>query len=165
MSLKFRDAADGDRHFISAAWIDSYRTAHAAGMIAMHRWRQVMTVEIADILLRKGVRSIVAYHPDIAPPADLYGFIVIERGVRMPTRVRDGKWRTEVRADDRPLVHYVFVKQPYRLSGIALALFREAGVNPAERFLYSCKTSAVTKLASKIPSAEWNPLIARYPKG
>jgi hypothetical protein len=57
----------------------------------------------------------------------------------------------------------VYVKEPYRRGGIARGLFAAAGVDPRERFFYTCKTGIGAELArSKASRAEWRPLIARY---
>jgi hypothetical protein len=127
------------------SWLDSYRTSHAAGMIAMQDWRVVMTRQVQLILARPGVEVHVAYHPgDTDHVADLYGWLCLERG-------------------DPPLVVYCYTKQHYRrIFGIQRGLFAAAGIDPNSRFEYAAKTGVVSKLASKIPNARWNPLRIRF---
>ena len=63
-----------------------------------------------------------------------------------------------------PIVHYVYVKGPYRKSGYARGLFAALGVDPDGRFEYTCRTGIVRVLLHKVPRADWNPLAARFPK-
>jgi hypothetical protein len=63
-------------------------------------------------------------------------------------------------------VHFVFVKSHVRGHGVARALFKVAGIDAQQPFLYTCKTSNVSKLekAGVMPRARWFPLSARFPK-
>ena len=132
-----------DRVFVIRSWIDSYRTAHSAGMIAMRDWIDVMAPQVERVLARRGCRVWVAHHGDAEPGADLYGWLAAETA-----------------AD--PLVHYCYVKQAYRRMGIARGLLRLAEIDPTRRFRYSCKTGVVSKLGAQIPYAVWTPLVVRY---
>jgi GNAT superfamily N-acetyltransferase len=130
--------------FVVDSFIDSFRTSHAAGLIAMEDWRVVMTRQLALLFARTGVEIHVAYHPgDTDHVADLYGWLGVEQG-------------------KPPLVLYAYVKQPYRRMGIATALLAAAGINAADTFEYAAKTGVVTKLTAKLPNARWNPLRARF---
>lgn len=169
-SLDFRPADEADAAFIVDSWVSSYRNAYAAGMVSMHDWRPVMSSQVKRVLSRPGVQVIVACHPTEQDGAtDLYGWIAFERDYQIPRRtstVRNGRrlHTTEMVSADEPLVHYVFVKQPYRRMGIARGLFSAAGIDPAKPFRYTCKTAMVRKLAGQIPGSEWAPLIARFDK-
>lgn len=158
-SLAFRLAKEADMPLVVDSWIDSYRTAHAAGLIPMAIWRETMERVLFDhVFPRRGVEIWVAYHPgEEGTKADLYGWIAIERNVVIPSR-------HGTKEIPSPLVHYVFVKQAYRRLGIARGLFRAAGVSLAEPFFYSCKTGVVSELKDKAPCARWAPLIVRFPK-
>lgn len=147
MTIAFRNAELRDRSLIVSGWSSSLRDAHAAGLIAMDDWAEVMHRQIVQILDRgDACTTIVAYETDEEPGSlvDLYGFIAAD--------VRD----------PRPLVFYVFVKQGYRRAGVARGLFRAAGIDPAKPFDYACKTGASARLVNKIPLAAWHPLRARY---
>ncbi len=164
MSLAYRRAEERDTPLIVDAWLESYRNSHAAGMVQMNAWRDVMGPQVEAVLNRAGVQTWVAFKPG-ADVADLYGWIATERDYKMPVRERiNGLWEERLVPATAPLVHYVYVKQAYRRLGIARGLFRNAGVDPADEFIYSCKTPVVATLSSKVPLARWNPLICRYPK-
>jgi GNAT superfamily N-acetyltransferase len=146
VSLAYRPAEVDDLVCIVGNWIDSFRSAHAAGMIAMADWKAVMTPQIRRVLARQNVEAFVAHHPgETDHVADIYGWIAVERG------------------HAQPLVHYCYVKSAYRKQGIARGLFRAAAIDPAKPFFYTCKTYVIHELRSKslILSARWQPLIAR----
>lgn len=163
--LAYRLATKADLRLVVDSWVSSYRTAHAAGMIAMDDWRAIMCSQVSKVIARPDVEVWVAYKPGELPPADLYGWIAVERGYDVPIAFKTGsRWDRQLAKSDTPLVHYLYVIEGYRGCGLSRRLFAAAGVNPEKEFLYSCKTGFVTKLASKIPLAKWMPLIARYPK-
>ena len=143
-ALAYRPAADQDRDFVINSWLYSYRTAHAAGLIAMGDWPAVMVPQLEKILARPGASVIVAHRPgEEDSRADIYGWIATETG------------------HERPLVHYCYVKQPYRRLGIARGLMAASGVG--DDFMYSCKTAIASKVSHRIPRARWSPLVVRFP--
>lgn len=145
-SLAYRLARDHDRPLIVESWLSSYRTAHAAGLIAMDDWHAVMLPQIERVLARPDCATHVAYHPgEDLPGADLYGWIAAE-----PT-------------DAGPLVHYCYVKVAYRRMGIASGLLAAAGVDRAQPWSYSCKTGVVSSLPLGV--GRWRPLVARFAPG
>lgn len=164
--LAFREATELDLPFVVSSWVDSYRTAHAAGMIPMPLYERMMRECVAWVLSRPGMKIWVAYRPGEDPElkTDLYGWLAVESDVMTPVRVRkDGKWTEELVPAGLPLVHYCFTKQAYRRLGIARALLTAAGVPSGKPFLYACKTALVSQLP--LPGgSRWTPLIARYPK-
>lgn len=146
MIATYRRAREADLKFICYSWVRSYRTAHAAGMIADEDWRDVMTPQVVRVMGRPAVELWVACHPeDTDPIADLYGWIAVEHG------------------HDLPLVHYIYVKLSVRREGLARGLFAVAGVRPLEPFFHTCKTgdSSSKGLRLRTPQAEWKPSIAR----
>lgn len=161
--LEYRLANEADRKFLVGSWVDSYRTSHAAGMISMDDWDAVMAPQVKKVLARDGVLVHVAYAPAELEGNDLYGWVAVERDYHIPT-ARKVSGRRVLADAHSPLVHYVFVKQPYRRMGIARGLLRAAGVSTDDEFLYSCRTAVIGKLASQIPKARWAPLVARHPK-
>lgn len=164
--LDYRRAEERDLRLVVGTWVGSYRTAHAAGMICMADWRDVMEKQVARVLERPDVEVWVAYNPqEESTRGDLYGWIAVERNYQVPVRERvDGRWVESLNPSWAPLVHYVYVKQPYRLLGIARGLFLAAHVSLESEFLFSCKTPVVSKVEHRIPLAHWAPLICRYPK-
>lgn len=181
--IRYRPAVASDIQFILRTWIDSFKSAHGAGILRIdeltvpcecerpirYDFSAVMEVTLAALLQRPGLTTWVAHNPRERPPHDLYGYLVAERGANVPSYVRgdDGEYAMKVASSDEPLVHYVFVKRVYRMHGIARALFEHAGIDPAAPYLYSCKTSNVSKLekAGKLPrGARWFPLSVRFAK-
>ena len=145
-SIAYRRATREDMALVVDSFIESFRTAHSAGLIAMDDWRTVMVRQLGLILARPGVEIHVAYHPgDTDHVADVYGWLAVEK------------------TEPLPFVLYAYVKQAYRRLGVARGLFMAAGVHPRSSFEYAAKTGIVTKLIPKIPGAKWNPLRARFP--
>jgi hypothetical protein len=142
--------SEADRDFTIATWSSSYKNAHTAGMIASEDWPTVMHAAIRKLLGRPTTRAIVAYEP----PDFLYGFIAGD--VSGPV----------------PVIYYAYVKDPYRSSPRgdgtrsgprhARGLFGALGVDPEGPFLYTCRTSIVTRIAHKIRHAKFVPAAARY---
>lgn len=167
MTLAFRDAEEADLPLVIGSWLSSFRCAHAAGMISMGDWHDVMTRQIERVIARPDCHVIVAYNPDEDDKRlDLHGWLCFERHYQVMQRVHDarGRWVEQLVETDTPLIHYCFVKQAFRRLGIARALLKAAKIDPARDMNYTCRTSAVTKLASKVPRAKWHPLIARFEK-
>lgn len=184
--IEYRKAGAGDVQFILKSWIDSFKGAHGAGILSIpefvipqackcgenipvrYDFAAVMDVTLARLLQRPGCTAWVAHNPRERSPHDLYGFIVAETAPNVPTYIRgsDDSFELKVEAGTDPLVHFVFVKRVYRRLGIARALFKVAGVDPQGAYLYTCKTSNVSKLekAGVMPKARWFPLSARFPK-
>lgn len=166
MSLKIRSATEQDLRMVVATWSDSFRLTHAAGLIAVDDWRDVMEAQIRKVLARPGVTTLVAYHPgETDGRRDLYGWLAVERDYLVPTHTRvNGRWVDQVVASWCPLVHYAYTLRDYREHGVQRALWRAANVDPAAEFFYTCRTPAVSRVAHKILRAQWKPLIARFPK-
>lgn len=142
--IEHRSMEDGDRAFVADSWIRSYRLSHAAGMIAMQDWRSVMSQAIDRVLSRPGVRVLVAHLP-WEDSVGILGWMAYERTESGP-----------------PLVHYIYVKQAYRKSGVARGLFAKADIDPDSLFHYTCKTSVVHRIRNRIPNSHWTPLSARF---
>lgn len=141
-ALAYRPATEPDARFILGSWLASYRNAHQAGLISRERWNDVMGIELRDVLLRPGCVTRIAYNPGAADPGlDAYGWIAGEPSRR------------------EPLVHYCYVKHPYRRMGIARGLLAALGIDPRREFHYTCRTKVVSQLP--IPMGRHRPLIAR----
>jgi GNAT superfamily N-acetyltransferase len=165
MSVAIRRAIATDYPLVIDNWLKSYRKSHAAGLIAMDDWDAVMSDQLAKILARPGVSVLVAFKPGAAAGTEVYGWLAVERDFLVrKSRRRGGVWEKTLRPSGQPLVHYVYTLQMYRERGIATALFRAAGIDRGDSFLFTCKTGISTRLAAKCPRANWEPMIARYPK-
>lgn len=164
-TLTYRQAGPEDLPLIYDSWSSSYRNAHVAGPCPIHLWKPFMAACVEFFLSRPGVQAFVAFDPSAPKGAETFGWIAVEREVRLASRRRcSGGWETVMEVTDMPLVHYVYVKHAYRRNGIARGLLWASGVDPSKPFLYNCRTGIVSKLHEKIPQARWAPLIARYPK-
>jgi GNAT superfamily N-acetyltransferase len=123
-----------ERDPILSSWLQSYRTADAAGLISEKRWGKVMSTEMNSILAR--ARVVVARGDD---PGTFYGWVAFERP---------------------GLLHYVYVWLPYRGRGVARALVRGAGLR--EPFFYSCETERGEEIADAMnPRPIFRPQLAR----
>jgi len=154
--LGTHDEPGPDRRFVVDAWVSTYRDAFTAGMIQVEDWYAIMIPQIAKVLTKPDVRTVVATVAGATDRiADLTGFIVADTD------------------EDPPLVYYVFAKEHYRRGGrgrlwggpgIARGLFEAIGVDPARPFNYVCSTPMCRTLERKIPLARWRPLHGRFPK-
>jgi len=166
--LTFRQGEERDLPFVEDAFVSSYRTAHAAGLVPMPYWEEQARRNWRWVLARPGVEVIVACHPTEGQESrtDIYGFIVLERDVWIPTRLRrDGQWVEELAPAGCPVVHFVYCKAAYRRHGIGRLLFKAARVDLSGRFIASCKTGLSSQLEKKCaPFVVFNPLPARYAK-
>ena len=146
MNVAHRSAtrASSERQFMITTWASSYKKSFAAGIITSEDWPAVMHQQLGKILDRAGARAIIAYEKSDADY--FYGWIAGDT------------------TDAVPIVYYVYVKEPYRRSGIARGLFSALGVEPGAYFVHVCETPKSIELASKIPRARFNPLEVRYPK-
>lgn len=146
MALCYRLAEPEDLRFVLESFLDSFKSSHAAGLVCMDDWREVMAPQLAKILARRSVEIWVAYNPGAENPrANIYGWLAHEKG-----------WT-------QPYVIYCYVKLGYRKKGLARRLFKKAGIDPAEPFEYAAKTSMLTRkrLRAAIPMASWKPLRIR----
>lgn len=142
MTIAYRNAVVTDVPFIVSSWSRSYKESRSAGMIASDDWESVMHPQIRKVLARSGTRAIVAI--ESTDPDFLYGWIA-------------GNMSGSI-----PVVFYTYVKESYRRAGYARGLLRDLGVDPSQRFAYTCWTPVILKLATKIPFAKHNPNHARY---
>lgn len=148
MTIAFRPAAGADsedRRFIIATWSSSWKRSHSAGLIRSDRWAALMRPEFDGHLDRDGTRAVIACDGD--DPNYFYGWIAGDM------------------SEATPVIFYVYVKEPYRRTGIARRLFEALGVDPAMRFVYVCEPAHDKHaLLRKVPSSRFNPNEVRYPK-
>lgn len=152
MSVEYREADPADpedSRFVIDSWISSFRTAHAAGLVLMKDWHDVMWSQIQQVIARPRVRTLLAV--DDRDHNFFYGFLTYEP------------------AAQPAYVYYAYTKETYRRArgrvfdtGVATGLFEHAGIDPRRSFGYACKTPMVARLAAKIPCAKWDPLPARF---
>ena len=147
MRLAFRPAAgrgSEDRRFIVSTWSSSYKKSHSAGVIHTDDWATMMHPQFERHLDRLDARAVIVYEK--SDPGFYYGWIAGDT------------------SESTPVVFYVYCKEAYRRTGIARALFKAFGVDPAGYFVYVCGTPDAIQLQRKIPRARFNPNEIRYPK-
>ncbi|MCA1833031.1 MAG: hypothetical protein ABR520_11215 [Mycobacteriales bacterium] len=156
-----------DRAFVIATWSSSYKSSHFAGMIAAEDWATVMHAQIGKLLDRPDTRTLVAR----GGRDFLYGFIAGDPDLRV-TLSEPAGGRRWVDVEYVGVVHYVYVKDAFRSEAhpdgsrggprIARGLLGALGIEPAQPFLYTCRTGVVARLQEKIPRARFAPAAARY---
>lgn len=145
MTIAFRPAAPRDQALVIAAWETSYRKAHTAGMILMDDWADIMREQIAKVLARSYVKTVVAYEDtDPNPDTELLAFAVAEPDYRPP------------------ILYYVYTKESYRRSGIARRLLGALDIDPRKPLAFVCSTPIVPRISPSMPMAKWMPLLGRY---
>jgi hypothetical protein len=154
VTVAYRDMDSRDERFVVDSWAKSFRESDHAGLIQNADWFAIMIPQLEKLVRMKGVSVTVAYDPKTQRAADIYGWICTER--------------LTTRGEAVPLVFYVFVKNAYRMHGIARGLFRAAGVDLADAFVYACKTYVVEELERSralkrmAPSARYAPMAGRH---
>jgi len=126
-----------DRAFVLSAWSSSLRSSRDVPLIPMSMWASVMRPVLEHMLDRTTAGTLVA-HGEV-----LQGFICVEPNY----------------------VLYLYVAQPFRRLGIARALLAAAGIDPAQRFGYACRTRASWQLLQvhrKAPLAAYDPFHVRF---
>ncbi len=146
-SVAYREAGDGDQAFIMDSWLRSCKHSRYVGPIPMDEYTATMSKWVGNILKRDGVQLILAVNPEFED--QIFGFICVERGFRFP------------------VVHYCYVKQPYRKLGIARGLFEASNISldGEFQFTFNCRDMDHSQnRKGKFPNAKWTPLYARFPK-
>jgi len=99
--IAFRQPTEADLSFVYSSWLKSYRTSDASRRMVNDVYYGGHKRVIARLLSTS--LAIVAVNPE--DPDQIYGYIVYAEAAGVP------------------VVHYVYVKQPYRRHGIASQLF------------------------------------------
>jgi GNAT superfamily N-acetyltransferase len=144
MTISHRPALTADRQFIVTTWSASYKKSHSAGLVTADDWAGIMHPQLEKILDRTDARAMIA--TEKSDPDFFYGWIAGDT------------------SESVPVVYFVYVKQPYRRTGIARGLLKAFGVDPSRPFVYVCKTGIVATLSPKIPFARFNNNEVRYSK-
>lgn len=148
MKLTIRPARATDQRFVAATWSNNWKRPDEIGLLAPAPWREAIFRSVEVLLARPGVRVLVAADADsVAGDADIFGYLALYEAAGEPL----------------PLVLFCYVKPGARRSGLARALFRRAGLDPAAPFPYACHTRCATELreAGKTPHATWRPELGR----
>lgn len=138
-TIRVRPAVDADMPFVFDGWLKSFRMAHAAGPFAIEDYKQVYSVAIQKLLQR--AELLIACNPELDD--QLYGFLAHEK--RTP-----------------PVVHYVYVKQPFRKHRIATLLMAAADIPTGKLFYFTYKSPGAGDIAEHWRGATFDPFKARF---
>ena len=117
--IQIRPAREGDAPVVISTWVNSYRY----GSVDMRQrvlrrvyfeWQRALVI---DILTRPTTVALIAHDPEM--DTVVYGYLV-----------------GEVNRTDRPIIHYVYVKESWQHLGIATALIEATGWDP-RRMIYT----------------------------
>lgn len=137
--IELREADEDDQRFWAGTWEDTYRNSRWAGTIPNHLYRDVQRVAMRQLTARPGTRVTLAHAP--GDPDALLGYVVHER---LP--------------DDSPVVHYLYVKDPFREGRIATQLLLGT---VGRRFRYTHRTDAARRFSKPGWEVSYEPGIAR----
>ena len=103
--FQLRPAEAKDRNFILNSWLRRYRDAISARLVTDAVYYRIQHEVITKILDRPNLLTVVACNPE--DPMQIYGYLVAEV------------------LDDLLLVHWTYVKGPFRRFGVAKAMLAQ----------------------------------------
>jgi len=140
---KTRPAGEGDWPFIVHSWVESIRGCVDAGraLTRSEHW-DTYTRVIDRLRQRRGLLASVAVNQE--QPDQIFGYLISETG---------WPW---------PVVHFSFVKAPFRQFGIAKLLLGEAGITADFHFPFRTGRLAELKRAGHYRHAVHDPLVLQF---
>jgi GNAT superfamily N-acetyltransferase len=135
--LVFREAEADELNLVLDSWLNSYKKSDYAGVIPNHRYPAVMSEMVAG-LLGRGAKLIVAVEPETGR---IWGWVCFE----------------EKAQESLGVVHFCYVKDPYRKEGLAKALLDKV---PGDRFIVTHRTRQSRGLERYL-NATFAPEVAR----
>lgn len=130
MNLAFRPFQPSDTAFLYAAWIGSYEKSPWAGVLPQHAAYTIHKATIAQLFAR-GMAVSMAVNPD--DHDQIIGFIAYEPG----------------RLNESSLLHFVFVKDLFRRSGVAIQLLAFANFD-RNNLLHTFRTADARYLGKRM---------------
>lgn len=151
--ITYRPAAAEERPFILNSWLRSWHGTHYAGPLPDTEFYAAYHAAIEGLLSRPGTEALCAVDAG-AEVGDhsLFGYLVVERG-RAP-------------APMQAVVHYAYVKEPFRRQGVFKSLLVAAGISPRGPWAYTYRTPIAGRLAKPggpFAAAVFQPNLARRP--
>lgn len=122
-----RPWSEADNNFVYSSWLRSFKTSHYAGSLPDNLYWPAYQVALEQILTQPNTRCLVACNPEF--PDQIFGYIVFD--------------------EPGEVVHYVYVKGPFRKLGIGSELLRFATNGRAE-VSYTFRTPDVQHLSKKV---------------
>ena len=136
--VRFADAADVP--FIFSSWLRSYRETRAAKLVGNAQYYEGQHAVIEGILQRPNI--VVEIACDEHDPSTIFGYIVHE-------------------VSKEPLVHWLYVKLPFRNFGIGQSLLQGA-TSTSTKLTITHLPKIEKKLFEKFPNVNYNPYLAVY---
>lgn len=137
--LRFRDACQQDVAFIFNSWLKSNR--HSAGLFDVPTPVYFAQHHLLIEGLLKNCTTTMACNVDDA--SQIFGFIVYET------------------VEGTPVIHYIYVKEPYRQLGLGRVLTEQAQIDINKPFFTTHRTKVMRILDQKFPVI-FNPYLAFY---
>jgi GNAT superfamily N-acetyltransferase len=129
----------------------------------MHLYQRQTRERLAWLVDDHKPEITIAHPPDDG--SEIIGWICVERGIVAPCKVRDGGRYVQRVMPIGPVVHYLYIREPYRRLGAARFLMRVSGVDLASDWAFSHKTAASERITKRLcPHARFNPHYSRFPK-
>lgn len=138
-AIKLRPASEADAAFIFNSWLKCYRHSKAALQIQNEVYFSGQHKVIEGLAKRS--TFVIACNPD--DESQIYGYSVGET------------------VDNVTVVHFIYVKEPYRKLGLACTLLAALGHEAGTPYIYTHKTHAAEKLEKKHPMI-YHPYLAHY---
>ena len=149
--VTYRAATAGELPFVFHSWLRSFQGTHYAGPLPDDLYYEAYHTAIERLLARPGVRVLCAVDAGAEPgERALFGYLVIEPATTgQPFQA---------------VVHYAYVKEPFRRNGVFKSLLTAAGVKPTGPLAYTFRTPIAGRLAGAggpFPAAVFAPKLAR----
>lgn len=143
-----RQGAVQDLPIIFSSWLRSFKDSHYAGLIPNNLYYDIYRAALEQLIARPGVEIWCAVNPqEEEEKHQIYGWLCIERGYALP------------------VIHYLYVKQAYRMFGVARSLLAAVKIDPAQPFIFTFKTpDAASLMKRRRICGHFDPLLARRPK-
>jgi len=133
--IGYREMTPEDRPFVASSFIRSFRKSPYVGLIPAQLYQPVYGAIVDGILDRS--RTMVSFNHE--NQKQTFGFVTF----------------------DPDVLHYVYVKRPFRNMGIAGRLLTQAGFSRDTRFRYTFLTKQGKEIARKYEEAKHDPIYIR----
>ena len=145
-----REYRDDDEAFIYNSWLKSFRGAHFSGVLPSDLYYEAYRTLIDRILFDD--RTSIAVCHNIENENQIFGYAVAAD-----------------LGEHQPVLHYIYVKDPFRRAGIMKELVRHLQIERLERFFYTFRTGICKKLTGPtgvFPMASFKPSLgSKYNHG